>query len=113
MSTTFPPDLLAAQLELHQTRAEYDALCRTLPWSVEPMDGWEDTDRWQPRRRPASPGYTAEQLAEVQRLHERLRELSTVVSTHPFWASLEREKVVEARMQLKHAHERDADDVAA
>lgn len=77
------------------------------------MDGWQDSDRWQSRRRPASPGYAAEQRAESQRSHERLRELPAAVSAHPFRASLERETGGEARMELEHAHERDAGGAAA
>ncbi|MEV6655210.1 hypothetical protein [Streptomyces sp. NPDC051219] len=59
---------------------------------------------------PDSPGYTAEQAAEVERLRRHLRALSITVTTHPYWSALSGEMVVEARMALKHVHERtDAD----
>ncbi|MGW2090053.1 hypothetical protein [Streptomyces sp. NPDC001880] len=35
----------------------------------------------------------------------QLLELSTTVSTHPFWDSVEADDRVAARMVLKHAHE--------
>ncbi len=63
--------------------------------------------------RPDSPGYTEEQRAEVDRLHALLLELSAAVATHPFWETVERDKVVEARMALKHAHETSDDTEAA
>ncbi|MFD0427149.1 hypothetical protein ACFQ60_00560 [Streptomyces zhihengii] len=40
----FPDDLTAAQTRLHQATAEHAALVRTLPWSVEPHDGWPGTE---------------------------------------------------------------------
>ncbi|NUK02596.1 hypothetical protein HRW23_20735 [Streptomyces lunaelactis] len=103
----FPDDLRTAQLDLHRTRAEYAALCRTLPWSVTPEPGWTSEKHVLGDRVvsfPASPGYTAEQLAEEQRLRRRLLELSVTVSTHPYWATLAGD-VVDARSALKHADE--------
>ncbi|MFB7214668.1 hypothetical protein [Streptomyces sp. NPDC056255] len=41
----------------------------------------------------------------VTRFRARLLELSTTVSTHPFWESVEAGDRVAARMALKHAHE--------
>ncbi|QGZ53311.1 hypothetical protein GPZ77_34335 (plasmid) [Streptomyces sp. QHH-9511] len=106
MAGTFPQDLIDAQLRLHQARAEYEALCRTLPWSVEPLDGWPGqvhphTGEVTGGREP-SPGYTDEQKTEVARLQALVLELSLAVSTHPHWETLEGEKRVQARMELKH-----------
>lgn len=103
----FPEDLCAAQLDLHRTRAEYAALCRTLPWSVTPEPGWTSEKHVLGDRVvsfPDSPGYTTEQAAEVERLRRRLLDLSVMVTTHPYWATLTAD-VVDARMALKHAHE--------
>lgn len=112
----FPEDLRAAQFVLHRTRAEYEALCRTLPWSVTPEPGWT-SEKYVLNDRvasfPDSPGYTAEQLPEEKRLRQRLLALSIAVSTHPYWETPTLQgKVVDARMALKHVHER-ADDEAA
>ncbi|MET8480013.1 hypothetical protein ABZV68_22920 [Streptomyces clavifer] len=104
----FPEDLRDAQLALHQTRAAYEQYARTLPWSAEPMPGWEGDKQLHSGYRPAkpdSPGYTDEQHREVARLRAELLELSTVVATHPFWATLERESVVRGRMVLQHSHD--------
>ncbi|MFB6878377.1 hypothetical protein [Streptomyces sp. NPDC056323] len=37
----FPQDLSAAQIALHETRAAYERYAKDLPWSAEPMPGWE------------------------------------------------------------------------
>ncbi|XMN04580.1 hypothetical protein ACK8N7_00165 [Streptomyces griseobrunneus] len=37
----FPQDLRDAQLNLHRTRAAYEEYARALPWSAEPLPGWE------------------------------------------------------------------------
>jgi hypothetical protein len=104
----FPDDLLAAQLQLHETRAAFDALAGTLPWSADPMTGWTVTRALpgggeQVTARPDSPGYTDEQRAERDRLHARLLELTATVMTHPYWDTLAN-GVVKARMALKHVH---------
>jgi len=106
----FPQDLLDAQLALHETRAAYEQYAQTLPWSAVPMTGWESEKQPYTSFRSGkadSPGYTDEQAAEVARFQARLVELSTTVSTHPYWATLG-EGVVAARMALKHAHEQPA-----
>ncbi|MDX3853207.1 hypothetical protein [Streptomyces sp. AK02-01A] len=100
----FPQDLRDAQRELHRTREAYEAFCRELPWSVEPAPGWSgDRTPYSEYRPdfPDSPGYSEEQKAEEARLRGRLLELSVAVSTHPYWSTLERGAVVEARMELK------------
>ena len=107
MATTyeFPSDLLAGQEELHQVRAELSALLRRLPWSVEPVDGFSDDNGWRRRERPASPGWTADEQAEVEKLRQREHELAVFVSTHRFWAEVATGERVDARTRLKHAHE--------
>ncbi|WP_331754110.1 hypothetical protein [Streptomyces sp. NBC_00826] len=105
---TLPEDLRAAQLALHQTRTAYEQYASTLPWSAEPMPGWEGDKQLHSSYRShkeGSPGYTEEQAAEVARFRARLLELSITVSTHPFWDSVDAGGRVEARMALKHAHE--------
>ncbi|MCL7382176.1 hypothetical protein [Streptomyces sp. 35G-GA-8] len=100
----FPQDLIDHETGLQQTRADYKALCATLPWSVDPAPGWK-SDK-QPLSDyladvPDSPGYTDEQKKREAELRERLVDLSTAVTTHPYWATLDRGDVVEARMELK------------
>lgn len=107
MSFDFPPRLRALQAQLHRVRAEYTALCASLPWSTEPLPGWTAQEgRYSSRGDvPPSPGYTPEQQLARERLERRLRRLAGVVTTDPFWQSVEREKVFAARMALKRAHE--------
>ncbi|MEU2225747.1 hypothetical protein [Streptomyces sp. NPDC018347] len=105
MATTydFPSDLLAGQEELHQVRAELSALLKRLPWSVEPMDGFTDDTGWRRVERPASPGWTEDEQAEVEKLRRREHELAVFVSTHRFWAEVAAGDRMEARSRLKHA----------
>ncbi|MFF4754023.1 hypothetical protein ACWD5R_21275 [Streptomyces sp. NPDC002514] len=107
MATTydFPSDLLAGQEELHQVRAELSALLKRLPWSVEPLDGFSDDQSWRKVERAASPGWTDDEQAEVEKLRQREHELAVFVSTHRFWAEIAAAERVDARMGLKHAHE--------
>ncbi|MEU9304979.1 hypothetical protein [Streptomyces sp. NPDC048269] len=99
------PGLRALQAQLHRIRAEHSALCAALPLSTEPLPGWTSQDgRYFLRGDvPPSPGYTQE--VPPGRLERRLRRLTGVVGTGAFWQSVEREKVVAARMALKRAHE--------
>ncbi|MFD1657931.1 hypothetical protein ACFSL4_06775 [Streptomyces caeni] len=101
----FPSDLLAGQEELHQVRAELLALLKRLPWSVEPLDGFSDDTGWRKVERPASPGWTENEQAEVEKLRRRERELAVFVSGHRFWSEVATEKKVDARMRLKHPAE--------
>ncbi|MFB6507536.1 MULTISPECIES: hypothetical protein [unclassified Streptomyces] len=104
----FPQDLLDAQAALDETRAAYEEYATTLPWSAEPMPGWENDKQLHSTytsAKPDSPGYTEEQAAEVAHFRTRLLELSTTVSTHPFWDSVDTDDRVAARMTLKHAHD--------
>ena len=101
----FPSDLLAGQEELHQVRAELLALLKRLPWSVEPLDGFSDDTGWRKVERPASPGWTEDEQAEVEKLRQRERELAVFVSCHRFWDEVATENKVDARMRLKHVRE--------
>ncbi|MFE7327866.1 hypothetical protein ACFU8W_23255 [Streptomyces sp. NPDC057565] len=47
----------------------------------------------------------------MRRFQAELLRLSTVVATHPYWATLD-SGVVAARMALKHAHETAGDEAA-
>ena len=72
------------------------------------MPGWEGGKQLHSDYRPSkpdSPGYTEAQRAEVDRFRFELLRLSRVVSTHPFWETVERGDLVQARMALKRAHE--------
>lgn len=112
----FPDDLRDAQLRLHQARSAYRALCRELPWSVEPAGGWTGEEgHYSSYRRefPESPGWSEEQRAEEARLRELVLTLSIEVSTHPYWAALTGPDVVKARMALKHAEHVGAESVGA
>ncbi|MFI0961879.1 hypothetical protein ACH4S8_10795 [Streptomyces sp. NPDC021080] len=101
----FPSDLLAGQEELHQVRAELLALLKRLPWSVEPLDGFSDTGGWRKVERPASPGWTDDEQAEVEKLRRRERELTVFVSGHRFWSEVPPPDKVDARMRLKHTRD--------
>ncbi|MFI1163143.1 hypothetical protein ACH4UM_05920 [Streptomyces sp. NPDC020801] len=101
----FPSDLLAGQEELHQVRAELSALLKRLPWSVEPLDGFSDDGGWRKVERPASPGWTADEQAEVEKLRRREHELAVFVSTHRYWSQFTGPDGIDARSRLKHAHE--------
>lgn len=104
---TFPDDLRNAQTRLHQALAEQAALCRSLPWSVEPMPGWPGEEH--PHTgvvtggRDDSPGWTAEQKAQQARLRAECVDLCIVVTTHPYWKTVAHEDVVAERQRLKAA----------
>jgi hypothetical protein len=108
----FPSDLLAGQEELHQVRAELLALLKRLPWSVEPLDAFSDDHGWRKVERPASPGWTADEQAAVEKLRQRERELAVFVTCHRYWAEVATEHKVGARMRLKRtpAHEPDGEE---
>jgi hypothetical protein len=99
----FPSDLLAGQEELHRIRAELLALLKRLPWSVDPADGFSDDNGWRKVERPATPGWSADEQAQVEKLRERERELAVFVSCHPHWSEVPVANRVDARMTLKHA----------
>ncbi|EYT80858.1 MULTISPECIES: hypothetical protein [unclassified Streptomyces] len=101
----FPSDLLAGQEELHQVRAELSALLKRLPWSVQPLDGFSDDGGWRKVERPASPGWSADDQAEVEKLRRREHELAVFVTTHRYWSAFTGPDAVAARTRLKHARE--------
>jgi hypothetical protein len=102
---TFPDDLMTAQTRLHHAFAEHAALCRTLPWSVEPMAGWAGEEH--PHTgvvtggRADSPGWTDEQKQAEATLRGECVELSILVTTHEYWGTVDREKLVAERQRLK------------
>ncbi|MFJ2604802.1 hypothetical protein ACIQOU_25990 [Streptomyces sp. NPDC091279] len=111
MATTydFPSDLRAGQEELHQVRAELSALLKRLPWSVAPLDGFSDTGGWRKVERPASPGWSDDEQAEVEKLRRREHELAVFISTHRFWSEVAAQQRVDARSSLKHTAPGDED----
>ncbi|MFD0353620.1 hypothetical protein ACFVHW_07705 [Streptomyces sp. NPDC127110] len=109
MPFDFPPRLQALQTQLHRVRADYSAYCRSLPWSVEPHPGWEAREGVYAHRGDVepSPGYTEEQRRRKAAFEVRLRRLAAAVVDHGFWATVEREQVVAARMALKRVPSED------
>ncbi|MGD6745724.1 hypothetical protein ACOKM3_28315 [Streptomyces sp. BH106] len=104
----FPGDLLAGQAELHQIRAELLALLKRLPWSVEPHDAVIDTQGWRKMERAASPGWSEDDQAEVEKLRRRELELAVFVTCHRYWSELTGGDAVRARARLKHVHDEPA-----
>ncbi|RSN59647.1 hypothetical protein DMH12_10340 [Streptomyces sp. WAC 04229] len=105
--TSFPSDLLAARTRLNQATAELSALLRSLPWSVEPAEGWPGIEHPHTGEvtggREPSPGWTNEQKAAVTRLRQECLELSATIVTHSYWDAFQGEDVVKERMRLKAA----------
>ncbi|MGW7467000.1 hypothetical protein ACWGJT_20400 [Streptomyces xantholiticus] len=101
----FQEDLRAAQVRLHQTTAELAALCRTLPWSVEPTPGWPGTEHPHTGEitggREDSPGWSEEQRQAVKRLRVECTDLSIRITTQAYWGTVEGEQRVQARSELK------------
>ncbi|MCY0924252.1 MULTISPECIES: hypothetical protein [unclassified Streptomyces] len=106
MAVDYPPRLVALQAQLHRVRSQHAELCATLPWSAEPMEGWQARDGVYSHRGDveASPGYTPQQRARKAAFERRLSRLTGLVLTDRFWSTLVREDIVEARMGLKRAH---------
>lgn len=98
----FPDDLRTAQEDLHQVRAELRDLLKRLPWSVAPLDALNDDKGWRKIERPASPGWTSEEQALVEKLRTREFELTVQLTTHPFWQEVTATDRVDARSRLKH-----------
>ncbi|MFE4873869.1 hypothetical protein [Streptomyces sp. NPDC056682] len=103
--TSFPGDLLDAQMRLHQATAELAALLRSLPWSVEPQEGWPGTEHPHTGEvtgsREPSPGWSDEEKAAVARLRRECLDLSVSVTTHPHWGAFQGAELVDERMRLK------------
>ncbi|WP_019074346.1 hypothetical protein [Streptomyces hokutonensis] len=113
MATTydFPGDLIAAQQELNQVRADLAALYKRLPYSVEPMDAWQRPEGYwlaTSRAYPDSPGWPEKERQEVAVLREKERDLTGVILTHAFWNDIPGPERLDARSQLKHALARPA-----
>lgn len=109
MATTttydFPEDLLTAQQELNQVRAALEALCERLPYSVEPLEGWQRPEGYWLAVSPTypdSPGWSEQEQQEVAALRERERELSAAIVTHAFWGEVAGPERLDARSKLKH-----------
>ncbi|MFJ9036028.1 hypothetical protein ACIRF8_05510 [Streptomyces sp. NPDC102406] len=92
---------------MHQIRAELLALLKRLPWSVAPLDAIDDTQGWRKLERPASPGWTEDEQAEVEKLRRRELELAVFVTCHRYWSKLSGPDAVRARARLKHVHKND------
>ncbi|MFI2370517.1 hypothetical protein [Streptomyces sp. NPDC018833] len=103
--TDFPDDLRAAQIRLHQATSELATLCRTLPWSVEPMAGWPGTEHPHTGEvtggRESSPGWSKEQKQAVKRLRMECTDLSIRIAAHPYWQTVDGEERVKARSVLR------------
>ncbi|MGW0033021.1 hypothetical protein ACWDXD_24795 [Streptomyces sp. NPDC003314] len=107
----FPEDLRAARLRANALYAAQNALQARLPWSREPMPGWEpktntNTGEVTVPGREASPGWDPADAAEYDRIAEELREVTAVIQTHPWWSECRAHGVtgpaiVEARQALK------------
>ncbi|MFD4142867.1 hypothetical protein [Streptomyces sp. NPDC058572] len=82
--TDFPEDLRAAQAVFTRRTSEPAALCRTLPWSVEPMSGRPGIEHpytGQVTGGPgSSPGWTKEQKRAVKRLRMECTDLSIKIT---------------------------------
>jgi hypothetical protein len=106
----FPDDLLQAQRDLNQVRADLEALNKQLPYSVEPMEAWQRPEGYwlaTPRAYPDSPGWSEQEQKEVAALREKERDLTAVILTHAFWSEVAAPERPDARSQLKHALERE------
>ncbi|MFZ3557148.1 hypothetical protein [Streptomyces sp. BH055] len=107
---SFPSDLFAAQKRLHELYAEIADFptARALPWSVEPLDGWEDEKaahggKVEKRGRPASPGWSDDDKAAYEKLWAELLETAEIVNGHRYFADFEGPDRVKERMRLKQA----------
>ncbi|MFJ4806652.1 nucleic acid-binding protein [Streptomyces murinus] len=108
MATTYdyPDDLIAAQQELTQVRDDLTALYKRLPYSVEPMEGWQRPEGYwltTCRAYPDSPGWSEQEQREVGALRERECDLTAAIVTHAFWNDVAGPERLDARSQLKHA----------
>ncbi|MFD5473393.1 nucleic acid-binding protein [Streptomyces sp. NPDC127105] len=108
MATTYdyPSDLIAAQQALTQVRADLTALYKRLPYSVEPMEGWQRPEGYwltASRAYPDSPGWSEQEQREVAVLRERERDLTAAIIKHAFWNDVAGPERLDARSQLKHA----------
>lgn len=108
----YPDDLLTAQRDLNQVRADLAALYERLPYSVEPMEAWQRPEGYwlaTSRAYPDSPGWSEQEQQEVAALRERERDLTAVILTHVFWNDVAGPERPDARSKLRHALEAAAD----
>jgi hypothetical protein len=102
----YPDDLLTAQRALHHVRAELDVLYGRLPYSVEPMEGWQRPEGYWLATSPPrthSPGWSSQEQRDVTALRRRARELSAAIVTHAFWESVPGPERPGARSALKYS----------
>ncbi|TGB03224.1 hypothetical protein [Streptomyces sp. MZ04] len=106
----FPDKLIEAQqaaaeafAALHRFQADPE-----LPWSREPHEGWEEPEpahggvlQGYKSSRPATKGWSAEQVVEYEKLWEACRDTSVLVHTHPHWERFTGPDAVAARQALK------------
>ncbi|MFE7854368.1 nucleic acid-binding protein [Streptomyces sp. NPDC057403] len=114
MATTyaFPGDLIAAQQELIQVRADLTALYKRLPYSVEPMEGWQRPEGyWLTTSRvyPDSPGWSEQ---EVAALREKERDLTGAILTHAFWSEVPGPERLDARSHALEHEDREGQEAA-
>jgi hypothetical protein len=86
--------LIEAQNDLDQVRADLRALFEKVPWSVEPMDGWETHE-------------------EIDRLRARELELAELLVCHQYWMKFAPGDVQAARDALKHHREQEPASMAS
>ncbi|MEV2256946.1 hypothetical protein AB0I94_41535 [Streptomyces sp. NPDC050147] len=72
-----------------------------MPWSVEPLEGFDDSQIWRPRSRPDSPGYTPEQIERVNTLRATELDRAAAVAQDRFWERFSGAELVAAQMELK------------
>lgn len=112
-SHSFPDDLLQLQERLHRAHAEHGVYLAGPPWSVEPMAGRRRGERFSHRGDvPDSPGWSDEQKETVDRMWAEIRELTITLVDHPYWVTVDRAVLVDARMKLKKQTRPAADDTA-
>ncbi|MBK3630319.1 hypothetical protein JHN59_37100 [Streptomyces sp. MBT49] len=102
----FPADLLTAQRAAAELYAALHTHQAALSWSRDPHPGWPQ-DGQRPGR-PETPGWTAEEGVEYDRLLSALREATATVQCHGWWKRCKEEgirgtDVFVARQALKRA----------
>jgi hypothetical protein len=72
------------------------------PWSLEASDGWDDTGTgcWHPSVRPATDGWTEEDIRVRKELQRHTWQLSGFAITHGFWDTFSGPDRVDARTEL-------------
>ncbi|MGC4987563.1 hypothetical protein ACLQ18_44570 [Streptomyces sp. DT193] len=114
LRTASPHDLIDAQDELRQVRAELQTLYQWVPWSADPLDAWETHENaWRKSSRPSSPGWDPQDAAEIARLRAREVELAGTIVTHAYWTSLAPADLLAVRDALKHHHEQQMADASS